>query len=120
MATILRVRTLAGGKTMRELDVAVLCRDQLHVIECKTGRFQKDELENGVGQDEFNKLSTIKREIAGPFSTVALANPRLPDTHPARYFNDLKERAAKQEIMLWVGNAMREDIEIFLRHLTLK
>lgn len=55
------------GKVIKnELDVALLCNNRLHIIECKTKKFAKhDDTADGPGAEAVYKLDTLKELLGG-------------------------------------------------------
>lgn len=118
--------TLDEGKAVatplvRELDVIIRHRDQLHVIECKSGRYarpqkEKDPAERGcaIGGDAIDRLIAIRKLISGPRATVALAASRIPsDSSQQKMVASLLKRAKADNIELWLGDDLPKRIDAF-------
>lgn len=59
----------APEKSFNEMDLAVVWRNRLLIIECKAGK-----IEGAKGQEYLNKLDTVKRHAGGLFSQAWLAH----------------------------------------------
>ena len=105
--------------SLNELDLAVVWRNRLLIVECKTGR----QLQNKDSQCILNKLEAIRNYAAGSFGTGWLLNVHLLDENsPAlqrakAYRITLHEReeiaALPQLIARWMGRELsHQDAEI--------
>lgn len=91
-------------RAVRELDVVIAWRDQLHAIECKTGTYKrKEDKRDGIDGSTIDRLSAVRRLI-GPRGTVALAASRHAD-QPAHKetVEDLRQRASRDTVQFWIG-----------------
>jgi hypothetical protein len=98
-------------RTVRELDVVIAWRDQLHVIECKTGTYKKKEdKRDGIDGATVDRLSALRR-LTGPRGTVALAASRHAD-EPAHKetVEDLRQRASRDAVQFWVGRECQGEL----------
>lgn len=66
----------ANKKELNELDLAVVWRNRLLVIECKTGA----QVQGNESQDILNKLEAIRSYAAGNFGEFWLASVRFSDS----------------------------------------
>ncbi len=55
----------SDGAVANELDVAVLARNRLHVIECKTRLFDGETRQGGAGAEALYKLETLLNRLGG-------------------------------------------------------
>ena len=105
----------SDGPSLNELDLAVVWRNRLLIVECKTGK----QLQGKESQSILNKLEAIRNYAAGSFGTGWLINVRhLEAESPAlerakAYRITLHEREAiaalPQLIELWMGRKLAED-----------
>ncbi|MGJ8663648.1 MAG: Card1-like endonuclease domain-containing protein, partial [Marinicella sp.] len=59
------------GKVKNELDVAAICHNRLHIIECKTRRFGSSKADKSAANSAIYRLDTIK-SISGGHSGRAM------------------------------------------------
>jgi len=59
------------GTVKNELDVAMICHNRLHIIECKTRRFSKSKTDKAAANSAIYRLDTIK-SISGGHSGRAM------------------------------------------------
>ncbi len=59
------------GKVKNELDVAAICHNRLHIIECKTRRFSQSKADKAAANSAIYRLDTIK-SITGGLSARAM------------------------------------------------
>ena len=74
------------GENDMQIDVAIFCEDQLHAIECKTGKSAKP---NEI-QKELDHLARVKDAVIGPFGKAWLLRART--LQPAK--QDCRNRRA--------------------------
>lgn len=95
---------------IREMDVVVWRQGLMYVLEAKTGELRRSGQAHGISQDTINKLSTIRREIVGPFGHVLLLNPRLMPNRPSdpghEHWKTLSERSAMEQVGIIQGRAL--------------
>jgi hypothetical protein len=90
--------------TEGECDVAVYMRDQLHVIECKTGKYQRrTDHVKGVDRDTVKGAKDLKEKLVGPFGTCAIWNLRPVLPEHAGFVAQVAGEASKGRIPLWTG-----------------
>ena len=101
-----------GEKDM-QIDVAIFCGDQMHVIECKTG-MPKDKRGAPSGQttksseiqSELDHLARVKDAVVGPFGKAWLLRARvLP---PAAFEMPAKSYAMAERLRLQVAAGAAE------------
>ena len=79
-----------------ELDVVLLARNRLHIIECKAKRFQCTLNPDAPGADALYKLDGVRQQLGGKDARVLLVSYQpLLDSH--------RQRAADMGIRLCVG-----------------
>ena len=74
---------ISGATRICEIDVAIFCGDQMHVIECKTGMPKdkpgapngKTSKSNDI-QKELDHLARVKEAVVGPFGKAWLLRAR--------------------------------------------
>ena len=59
------------GTVRNELDVAMICHNRLHIIECKTRRFSQSKTDKAAANSAIYRLDTIK-SISGGHSGRAM------------------------------------------------
>ena len=98
-------------RAVREMDVVIAWRDQLHAVECKTGNYKKKESKkDGIDGSTVDRLTALRRLI-GPRGTVALAASRHADdaTH-SETVEDLRQRASRDSIAFWIGRECQGEL----------
>lgn len=92
---------------LNELDLAVVWRNRLLVIECKTGT----QIQGSESQDILNKLEAIRSYAAGSFGQFWLASVRFADLiaqkRAKKYRIDLYEREAIALLPELIANWMK-------------
>lgn len=83
-----------------DIDVAIFANDQLHVVECKSGRPR-----DGKQQVEREHVAVIKSALVGPYGRTWLARLQPLPCDAASY-----EQAAMTEIGLMAGKVQLEDM----------
>lgn len=98
------IRIRVDGLVDNEYDVAILCNNQLYLIECKTvfGR--------GVDRDTLFKLDSVTH-IAGLSAEAMLASLSLPTEHEI-------DRAGAHDIALLSGSALLQATTVLRRWLS--
>jgi hypothetical protein len=99
-------------RPLNELDVALVWRNRLLVIECKAGA-QLAQRDTNKPQDIVNKLGMLRREKAGPFGSAWLLS-RIPLT--ASRHGDVVQRLADLRIDGVAGGGALTKLPKRLRH----
>ena len=99
----IRSNDTAGIKN--ELDVAFLVENRLHIIECKTKRFQCTVNPDAPGADALYKLDGVRQQLGGALAQALFVSYQpLLDSH--------RQRAAAMGIRLCVGREIRYIAEL--------
>lgn len=83
------VRKTSNG-VKNEIDNMLLCNNNLHLIECKTKRFSKDQKPDGGASTAIYKLDTLMQELGGGFAKgmlVSIFNLSNSDYDRAKQYN---------------------------------
>jgi putative CRISPR-associated protein (TIGR02620 family) len=78
---------------LNELDLAVVWRNRLLVIECKTGK----QVQGGESQDILNKLEAIRSYAAGSFGQFWLLSVRFADSIAVKRANEYRIELHERE-----------------------
>lgn len=107
LASGLKVRTvdnrLHGNAATNELDVAVLARNRLHIVECKTRSFHDD----GSAADAMYKLDTLSA-LGGLNTRTMLVSYRDLSDGERQRAKDLRIRTIVGDQIANLANAMQE------------
>lgn len=110
LAAGLKVRSIAnrlkGNAGTNELDVAVLARNRLHIVECKTRQFRED----GSAADAFYKLDTLSA-LGGLQTRAMLVSYRELTDGDRQRAKDLRIRTVIGQQLASLENALREWLE---------
>lgn len=94
------VRLTDATAIKNELDVVFLSRNRLHIIECKTKRFQCTLNPDAPGADALYKLDGVRQQLGGRQARVLFVSYQpLLDSH--------RQRAADMGIRLCIGREIR-------------
>jgi hypothetical protein len=99
------VRLNDASAIKNELDVAFLAGNRLHIIECKTKRFQCTLNPDAPGADALYKLDGVRQQLGGRQARVLLVSYQpLQDSH--------RQRAADMGIRICVGREIHYIAEL--------
>lgn len=83
-------RAARGGTVPNEIDVAFLANNRLHVVECKTRRFDRTADGEGKGADALYKLDTLADLLGGLKAKAMLVSYRPLGAHDLQRAADLR------------------------------
>lgn len=92
-----------GQKRAAELDVAVLVKSQLHLIEAKTGRLTPKDAQ-GSGERSLAQVDHVKKMLLGQVGKALIVNPRETEAR-ADHEGDfgLRARHGGEELFFGIG-----------------
>lgn len=96
----LKIETV-GAKTDNELDAAIVHRNRLLIVECKTKRFGRDA---GKDSDHIYKLAQLARQVGGLMGRGLLLSARPVD-------ENLRKRARDNQIDLLAAEEVKNLVE---------
>lgn len=100
MAINLQIETV-GAQTPNELDAAVVHRNRLLIVECKTQRFGRDA---GKDSDRIYKLAQLARQVGGLMGRGLLLSARPVDDH-------LRQRARDNQVDLLAAEEVKNLVD---------
>ena len=100
----LKIETV-GAKTDNELDAAIVHRNRLLIVECKTKRFGRDA---GKDSDHIYKLAQLARQVGGLMGRGLLLSARPVD-------ENLRKRARDNQVDLLAAEEVNKLVD-YLKH----
>jgi hypothetical protein len=97
-------RDAAGsrGPRIAEIDIAILVKSQLHLVEAKTASMTTAAAKAG-GQVSLAQIDSVKKLLVGQIGKVLIANPREDAASVGKHGGDIHERARRGGEELFVG-----------------
>ncbi|MGD1037078.1 MAG: DUF1887 family CARF protein [Roseiarcus sp.] len=97
-----RTRVIHRGLELGEIDVALMVRSRLHIIEAKTARFSGRDLKDQTARS-FEKIGRIRQLLQKQFGACVIVNPRETKESLMRS-GDFPTRAADAGVSLLFGD----------------
>ncbi|MGH7109573.1 MAG: Card1-like endonuclease domain-containing protein, partial [Stellaceae bacterium] len=111
----LRLRSGAARDDLGEIDVAVMIRSQLHIVEAKFASFGRRSRRSG--EQSFAQLESLKRQLMGQYGRIVVVNPRETNATLSRAAGAFPDRARRAGIDLLLGPTAVDDAVQLLERL---
>ncbi|MGH7096308.1 MAG: Card1-like endonuclease domain-containing protein [Stellaceae bacterium] len=111
----LQLRPGTATDHIGEIDVAVMIRSQLHVIEAKFASFGRRARESA--EQSLAQLESLKRQMLGQFGRIIVVNPRETNASLAHAPGAFYDRARRAGIDLMLGPSAVDDAVELIRQL---